>query len=213
MNDLEFAQRVSVRIGELYGEAKRSQHLFPEHALTRTRGLASLCCDILRHGEMPNWPDGLDEKIGVLVRARQINADTRQLLHDLRRWGNAAAHPEESLLDDSQLADLAGKALESAITLLETVFRQQHGGATVPDYQLVDEHPEELKDVLYRALVDNSAADQYHAAILLRRKLAAKVARTEASADPLLEAYTKQFEFGAMEDRALDLLRYASDND
>ena len=78
MNDFQFASRVSTRIGELYGEAKNSCRFFPEHALARLRGLASLYCDMLRQGEMQQWPKGLEEKIALLVRSRHINAQTRE---------------------------------------------------------------------------------------------------------------------------------------
>ena len=212
MNDLEFAQRVSTRIGELYSEAKRSQHQFPKHALIQTRALASLCCDMLYQPDAGEWPVGLDEKIRALVKTRLINPDTRALLHDLRRWGNAAAHPEDSLLDEAQFGTLARQALAGSIALLETVFRQQHGGAALPDYNIIDdERQDELGEVCYRALLENSATDQYQVAMLLRQQLASKVEETEAGPDAFLKSYTRRFEFGALEGRAIDLLRYASD--
>jgi TPR repeat protein len=211
MDDLEFAQRVSARVGELYSEAKRSQHQFPKHALIQTRALASLCCDVLFQSDGREWPVGLDEKIRVLVKARLVNPDTRALLHDLRRWGNAAAHPEESLLDEAQFGTLARQALAGAIVLLETVFRQQHGGAALPDYDVVNERPDEIREVCYRALLENSAADQYRIAMLLRQQLTSKVEESGTGPDPFLASYARRFEFGALAGRALDLLRYASD--
>jgi hypothetical protein len=211
MNDLEFAQRVSVRIGELYSEAKRSHHQFPKHALIQTRALASLCCDLLRPDDWREWPDGLDEKIRMLAKAQRINRDTREKLNDLRRWGNAAAHPEESLREEAQFGALASQALASSIALLETVFRQKHGGATVPDYVVVEESPDQLKEVCYRALVENRPADQYQVAMLLRQQLASKVKEAEAGPNAFVESYTRRFEFGALEGRAMDLLRYASE--
>ena len=211
MNDLEFARRVSDRIGTLYAEAKRSRHQFPKHALIQTRALASLCCDLLGGDECSDPAAGLDEKVRGLYKTRRINPGIRDLLDELRRWGNAAAHPEVSLLDDAGFGDLAGRALASAIMLLETVFRQQHGGALVPDYEIVDERPDELREACHRALVEDSAADQYQVAMLLRQQLAERIKKVEAGADAFLESYTRRFEFGAVEGRALDLLRYASD--
>lgn len=211
MDDLEFARRVSARIGELYSEAKRSQHHFPRHALIQTRALASLCCDMLYPAGSREAP-GLDEKIRALVKARLINPDTRALLHDLRRWGNAAAHPEDSLLDEARFASLARQALAASVSLLETVFRQQHGGAAVPAYEVVDGgRKDELKEVCYRAVLENSAADQYQVAMLLRHQWVAKVEETGAGPDAALASYARRFEFGALEGRALDLLGYASD--
>lgn len=212
MNDFEFACRVSPRIGELYAEAKRSRRLFPEHALTRLRGMASLCCDMLRQSEVPNWPKGLEEKIALLARSRHINSHTREQLDGLRRWGNSASHPEASRLDPANLPELVDVALTSALYLLETAFRQAHAGASLPPYAVADEPPEELKDVCYRALIDHSAEDQYQVALQLRRQLDDKVERAKASADPFLEHYTSQLEFGKIEERVIDLLRYASDD-
>lgn len=211
MNDLEFAQRVSAQIGELYSEAKRSRYEFPKHALIQTRALASLCCDLLRPDDWREWPDGLDEKIRMLAKAKRINRDTHEKLNDLRRWGNAAAHPEESRREDTQFGPLASEAMASAMVLLETVFRQKHGGAALPDYVVVQESRDELKVVCYRALVENSPADQYQVAMLLQQQLASKVKETEAGSDAFLASYTRCFEFGALRGRALDLLRYASD--
>ena len=211
MNDLEFAQRVCARIGQLYSEAKRSRYQFPKHALIQTRALASLCCDLLRPDDWREWPDGLDEKIRMLAKAQRINRDTHEKLNDLRRWGNAAAHPEESRREEAQFGPLASEAMANAIVLLETVFRQKHGGAALPDYVVVEESSDELKEVCYRALVENSPADQYQVAMLLRQQLASKVKETEAGPDSFLASYTRRFEFGALKGRALDLLRYASD--
>lgn len=211
MNDLEFAQRVSKRIGALYGEAKRSQHQFPKNALIQTRALASLCCDLISESYRDECPNGLDEKIRFLYRNRQINPETRELLDKLRRWGNAAAHPEVSLLDDAQFGSLANDALEHAIMLLEIVFRQQYGGAMLPDYVVVDARPDELPDACYRALVEASGPDQYRIAMLLRQRVATTVKEIEAGPDAFIESYTRRFEFDAVEGRALDLLRYASD--
>jgi TPR repeat protein len=211
MNDLEFAQRVSARIGELYSEAKRSRYQFPKHALIQARAIASLCCDLLRPDDWREWPDGLDEKIRMLAKAQHINRDTHEKLNDLRRWGNAAAHPEESRREEAQFGLLASEALTNAIILLETVFRQKHGGAALPDYVVVEESPDELKEVCYRALVENSPADQYQVAILLRQQLVSKVKDTEVGPDPFMASYIRRFEFSALEGRTLDLLRYASD--
>lgn len=60
------------------------------------------------------------------------------------------------------------------------MFRQKHGGAALPDYVVVEESSDELKEVCYRALVENSPADQYQVAMLLRQQLASKVKETEA---------------------------------
>lgn len=141
---------------------------------------------------MTNWPDGLEDRVGVLVRTRRINDETRTLLHKLRRLGNVGAHPEQFRLGTAELAERAGTALEISRALLEIVFRQQHIGATVPDYDVVDDDVEELKDVCYRALIEDSAVDQYQVAMMLRRQLATQVAEAEASEDPSLTAYMKQ---------------------
>jgi hypothetical protein len=99
MNDFDFARRLSVPIGQLYSEAKRSQYQFPRNTLTAARLLASLCCDLVG-GEATDGPDGLDEKIRLLERSHRINRETRDQLYQLRKWGNRAAHPEAGLLDE-----------------------------------------------------------------------------------------------------------------
>ncbi|SEO38601.1 TPR repeat [Duganella sp. CF517] len=189
MNDLEFAELVSARIASLYGIAKRSQHQFPAHALIQTRALASLCCDMLYPYDS-DWKLGLEGKINVLVKAHLINPDIQELLHKLRRWGNSAAHPEESLRSEAQLQAIARQALVDVMALIEVVFRQKNRGAQVPDYVIVDESPDELSAVCYRALFESRPTDQFRAAMLLLKQSASNSPTTE---------------------RALDLLRYASD--
>ena len=189
MNDLEFAELVSTRIASVYGVAKRSQHQFPAHALIQTRALASLCCDMLYPYDS-EWKLGLEGKINMLVKSHLINSDTQELLHKLRRWGNWAAHPEESLRREEQLQAMANQALVDVMALLEVVYRQKNRGAKVPDYLIVDESPDELSAVCYRALFESRPTDQYRAAMLLLKQSASNSSMTE---------------------RALDLLRYASD--
>jgi TPR repeat protein len=198
MNDLEFAELASARIASLYGVAKRSQHQFPAHALIQTRALASLCCDMLYPYD-GDWKLGLEGKINVLVKSHLINPDIQELLHKLRRWGNSAAHPEESLRSEEQLQAMANQALVDVMALIEVVFRQKNRGATVPDYLIVDESPDEVGEVCYRALFENRPTDQYRAGMLLLKRSTSKFA--EAT----------QMDVDAMKDRALDLLRYASD--
>jgi len=200
MNDLEFAELVSARIASLYGIAKRSQHQFPAHALIQTRALASLCCDMLYPYDN-DWKLGLEGKINVLVKSRLINPDIQELLHKLRRWGNSAAHPEESLRSEQQLQALARQALVDVMALIEVVFRQKNHGAEVPDYLIADDRQDELSQVCYRALFESRTTDQYRAGMLLLKRSASRFA--EAMPGPL--------EVDAMKERALDLLRYASD--
>lgn len=211
MNDLELARRVSAPIGELYREAKQSQRQFPRNTLIATRSLASMCCDMLRRHEAVDWPNGLSEKIRVLDQARRINGDTLDKLDQLRRWGNIAAHPEASLADEKRQKELAGQALTLAISLLETVFQERHQGAMVPDYEVVDEDEDELREACYKALIENNPPDQYRVALLLRTQLEAKIAEVRGSPDPNLLMFQRQWEFQEQKNRALDLLRYASD--
>jgi TPR repeat protein len=211
MNDLEFVQHVSAPLGQLYGEAKRSARQFPRNTLIAARSMASMCCDLLRRHEVVDWPDGLEEKIRALEQARRINRDTRDRLTQLRRWGNAAAHPEASLIDETHQSERAGRALSATIALLETVFQEVHHGAAVPAYWIVEDDTDELQATCYRALFDNKPGDQHQVALLLRHQLDTKIAEVRLQPDPELEMYRLQWEFRALENRALDLLRYASD--
>jgi TPR repeat protein len=210
MNDIDFAARVSAPIGQLYGEAKRSLHGFPKHALTQARALASLCCDLLGAPVHSIQRPGLDGQIAELARTHRINPDTYDLLQRVRRAGNAGAHPERAMLDEKQFAPMARQAMIDVRTLLETVFRQRHRGAAVPAYAVLDEPPEPLQELCYRALVSGSAPDQYLVAIHLVDQVAARIAEVRA-AGPDLDRFAAQREVDAMRSRAIDLLAYASD--
>lgn len=212
MNDLEFAELVSARIASLYGVAKRSQHQFPAHALIQTRALASLCCDMLYPYDS-DWKLGLEGKINALVKSHLINPDIQELLHKLRRWGNSAAHPEESLRSEGQLQALAKQALVDVMALIEVVFRQKNRGAQVPGYVIIDESPDELSAVCYRALFESRPTDQYRAAMLLAKGAASRFAEAMSAPDAFHISLGKQQEFHSTMERALDLLRYASDAD
>lgn len=208
MNDLEFAQRIDERIGELYSQAKASVYQFPKNTLTELRSIASLCCDLLRPDDWLVLPRGLHEKIQQLKDAHKINFETHEKLTELRRWGNWAAHVEDAPKDRPPFSDLAQKALDNTIILLETVFRQKHGGAEVPDYEIIQDNQEKLKDMSFRALFDNCNEAQYQVAMLLQQQLASKVKEAAASSELLAKTY----EFNALENRSLDLLKYASDD-
>jgi TPR repeat protein len=211
MNDLEFALHVSGPIGKLYGEAKRSRLQFPRNTLITLRSLAELCCDMLRRNDTVEWPGDLVDRIRILSRTHRINRETHEQLEQLRRWGNAAAHPKDSLLNDSDQEHLALDALDAARALLETVFQDCNRGASLPPYTIDDDRPDELRDACYRAVVDNSAPDQYAVGMLLHQQLAMKVAQIEAHPDAQLQAYRMQYELQAEQDRMLDMLRYASE--
>lgn len=210
MNDIDFAKRVSAPIGQLYGEAKRSLHEFPKHALTQARALASLCCEMLGASMHNAQRPGLDGQITELERARRINPDTYDLLQRLRRWGNAGAHPERAMLDEQQLPTIARQALTDMLALLEIVFRQQHQGAAVPVYEVVDERPDTMRELCYRALVSGSAPDQYLVAIHLVGEVAARIKEVRAT-ESGLDLFTVQREVDAMRSRAILLLEHASD--
>lgn len=210
MNDIDFAKRVSVPIGQLYGEAKRSLHEFPKHALTQARALASLCCEMLGASMHNAQRLGLDGQITELGRTHRINPDTYDLLQRLRRWGNAGAHPERAMLGEEQLPAIARQALTDVLELLEIVFRQQHQGAAVPAYEVVDERPDTMRELCYRALVSGSAPDQYLVAIHLVDQVAARIKEVRAT-ESGLELFTVQREVDAMRSRAILLLEHASD--
>jgi len=211
MNDIEFAHRLSTPIGQLYEEAKRSQRHFPRNTLISLRSLASMCCDMLQSGDASDWPGGLDEKIRLLSREKCINHVTRESLNQLRCWGNTGAHPEQRLVSEEQQFELAAKAISTARSLLETVYQHHFQGANVPLYEVVETISDELKETCFKALVENSSSDQYRIALLIRSKIDERRAQASAAADPELQFYTMMFEIQAEENRALDLLRYASD--
>ena len=211
MNDIEFALRVSAQVGELYRKAKRDRYRTPQHTLVQTRGLASLCCDLLWQGEPSAWPTNLEEKIASLVRGRRINPDTRELLSGLRRSGNLGAHPEMSLRGEQEFCDMAKQGLQDARSLLEIVFREVHGGASVPDYVVVDEQPAELSELCHGALIVGRPSDQYEVAWLLQLEAEARWAKAKEDPDPAAYGYAVQVELDSMRRRAVDLLGYASE--
>lgn len=208
MNDFEFAHKTHPQIGKLYSEAKLSLHRFPKHTLTLTRGLASLCCDLLRPDNWTDWPEGLNEKIKALKKAHKINPETFDTLKALQLWGNWAAHPEESRKEEEDFNKLANTALDKAIGLLETVFQHKNRGATLPDYEISHDSSDELKNACFRALIENSAEDQYQVAMQLQRDIASK--KKELKKENPLEPIRLNAEIKALGERSLDLLSYAA---
>lgn len=211
MNDLEFSQRLTPRIGELYREAKRSRHNFPKHTLIQTRAIARLACDLLGREIKGTWPSGLDEKIEALDRARRINPHTRSLLRQLRVWGNAAAHPEVSLTDEKQLAAMGRSGLANALELIEIVFQDCNYGAALPRYEIVDENPDEIKELSYRALVKGSASDQFQLASFLLDDVEKRMAHFIDETEIVSDRFGEQQALNSQRERAVDLLGYASD--
>lgn len=209
MNDIEFAHKTHPQIGKLYSEAKLSLHRFPKHTLTLTRGLASLCCDLLRPDNWTDWPEGLNEKIKALNKAHKINPETFYKLKELQLWGNWAAHPEESRKEEEDFNQLANTALDKAIGLLETVFQHKNHCAALPNYKISHDSSDDLKNACFRALIENSAEDQYQIAMQLQRDMATK--KKELKKAKPLEQFRLNAEFKALGERSLDLLSYATD--
>jgi hypothetical protein len=146
MDDLELAQRVSARTGELYREAKRSRHSFPNMPLSthaRLRACAATCFTSTMRGSGPlAWTNRSGSWTGFAASipppanccVPRLTGVTRQHILGLARW--------TMRILERWPAGFCGLDRPAW-----NLFRQ-HGGAALPDYDVVDE----LREVCYRAM-------------------------------------------------------------
>lgn len=163
MNDFEFAESISVEVGEFYGKAKSQLMSLPELSLINQRSLAVVICDIIiihTSAEIDVRQD-LDYKISRLKKSNLINFDVTDSLNNVRRSGNIGAHPEKYHLTDAEKLDTAKSSIKDCLILLEHVYQFMHGTASVPTYEVTEPLGDFLQTMSFKAMVEGDAESQY----------------------------------------------------
>lgn len=160
MKDADF---VALAVPELiteYQDAKGYILDVPTQALVQIRSMAYKLCDLLAKKQLTFTSPNLYGRIEQLNQQRLIDIPTTRALHKLRGYGNRGAHPEKYHLNHQQLQTLANKALLDCLALLEHLYTKWHR-KTVPDYQYDNTDGYSVKNLCYRAIMEDDAKAQY----------------------------------------------------
>lgn len=151
MDDFQLAFGASGKIGDLYKEGKTFSSVAPAYALTQLRGLASLYCDVLDRDFNEN--DELSFKIKSLDNRNLLKPQVRRHLRTLQMNGNKGAHPEKYDFQVHDFRSRAAESIEASLGLIESVYlyRQE----TIPFYKVCEMTDDGLKDVCYRAMIED----------------------------------------------------------
>ncbi|WP_258405644.1 SEC-C metal-binding domain-containing protein [Shewanella zhangzhouensis] len=167
ISDSELVRLFDQEISEIYDRAKRLYKTAPIHTLILLRAIATN----IAYSLLEEFQDAIIEAdlYGLLValeRKRIVNQEIVHYLHQIRKSGNRAAHPEE-FSDDEQ--DLVSQARTVLLTLCDTlglIRTSVHGVAPVEYYF---EEPTEmaLQEASYRAIFNNDPQAKFEVAISL----------------------------------------------
>lgn len=174
MNDIDFALSISTKIGSLYKSAKDRSSELPDYSLGCLRGLCHLICDLIADGKLsPNaYARDLDSKIYVLFKERLIDSQTKAMLHQLRVNGNVGAHPEKYFLSRQEFRRLCNESLVTARKLLEITYRHLKPGSPVPQYEVLRNDDQDLKELCYQAMIGGDPESRHVVGKLLLDKAA-----------------------------------------
>lgn len=167
ISDSELVRLFDQEISEIYDRAKRLYKPAPIQTLILLRAIATN----IAYSLLEEFQDAIIEAdlYGLLValeRKRVVNQEIVHYLHQIRKSGNRAAHPEE-FSDDEQ--DLISQARTVLLTLCDTlglIRTSVHGVAPVEYYF---EEPTEmaLQEASYRAIFNNDPQAKFEVAISL----------------------------------------------
>lgn len=214
MTDLEFAVKISEKIGTMYSDAKNSCLTRPEYALSRLRSVTSLCCDAIANTQGGRvLPTGLEDKINKLDEGGLINHEIKDILHQLRQAGNKGAHPEQYTLSKEQFVKIAKEALQSTRELLGQVFQIVKNGAEVPDYDIAEIDQADIEILCYQALIGSEPDAMYQVGMLLRQNASDAMKKASEEAMAADRHFFNSSRSYAYQTKSNTLLRLASDSE
>lgn len=159
MNDIEFAQNVSLPLADLYEQAKNLGMSTPGYALTYLRAFAETFCEVIDSNIGSDL--SLERKIASL-RNRQL-VDHRVLAHlrTLQKHGNVGAHPKAFGFTTHNYPELFGQSLPAALELLEYLHCVDPARGNLPAYTVTPATQQSLRELSYNAVFEADADARY----------------------------------------------------
>lgn len=170
ISDSEFIQGFSVALLDDYLSAKSYIRDVPTQSLLHIRSFTHKLTALLGQVKAfefssPNLYDHIEQ----LNQKRLIDVKTTRALHRLRTDGNRGAHPEKYHLTQEQLLTLAQKAIRDVLTLVEHLYPKV-AGCEAPEYQYQVSDSVTVKELCYRAVMEDDPKAQYLVGISLKTK-------------------------------------------
>ncbi|WP_428618125.1 DUF4145 domain-containing protein [Shewanella sp.] len=193
LSDIELVSQFSRDLGEDYRVAKSYVRDVPTQALLHVRSFTHKLTDKLASSQQLVFDSpNLYDRIETLNRQRVINVRVTRALHRLRGDGNRGAHPEKYHLTQEALQQLAEKAIERLVKLVEELYPIFCDGEA-PEYQFEPFDAFAGRDLCYRAVMENDPQAQYLVGMSLKTKALMQkeqeqALRDEADAEPKLDS-------------------------
>ena len=170
LSDIELVSQFSQELGEDYRVAKSYVRDVPTQALLHVRSFTHRLTDKLAASQQLVFDSpNLYDRIELLNRQRVINVRLTRALHRLRSDGNRGAHPEKYHLTAEALEQLAEKAIERLVKLVEDLYPLLCDGSA-PDYRFEPFDAFAGRDLCYRAVMENDPQAQYLVGMSLKTR-------------------------------------------
>ncbi|MGL5360205.1 MAG: DUF4145 domain-containing protein [Shewanella sp.] len=170
MTDKGFIQGFSATLLEDYLNAKNYVQDVPTQALLHIRSFTHRLTALLGQDKAVVFTSpNLYDRIELLNQKRVIDVKTTRALHRLRADGNRGAHPEKYHLTQAQLLALAQKAIKDVLALIEYLYPKYLGRAA-PTYGFEASTSVTVKELCYRAVMEDDPSAQYLIGISLKTK-------------------------------------------
>jgi len=159
--DSEFIQRFSASLLDDYLNAKNYVQDVPTQSLLHIRSFTHRLTELLGQSKDVSFTSpNLYDRIELLNQKRLIDVKTTRALHRLRGDGNRGAHPEKYHLTQEQLLALAQKAIKDVLALVEHLYPKVVG-SEAPAYRFQASDAITIKDLCYRAVMEDDPEAQY----------------------------------------------------
>ncbi|TVL00591.1 hypothetical protein AYI83_00240 [Shewanella algae] len=180
LDDVAFIASVSEDLAREYRTAKRYVQDVPTQALLHVRSFAHQLTELLAAPAKLSFDSpNLYDRIEQLNRQRLIDVRITRALHRLRADGNRGAHPEKFHLTETQLLQLAKKAIGDLLKLMELAYPRLKG-REAPEYHFDDFDLQAGRELCYRAVMEDDAEAQYLLGMALKNR--ALIARGQEQA-------------------------------
>ncbi|WP_198781441.1 DUF4145 domain-containing protein [Shewanella putrefaciens] len=168
--DSEFIQGFSAPLLDDYLSAKNYVRDVPTQSLLHIRSFTHKLTELLRQGKEVSFTSpNLYDRIEQLNQKRLIDVKTTRALHRLRADGNRGAHPEKYHLTQEQLLALAQKAIKDVLALVEHLYPKVTG-REAPEYRYEVSDSVTVKELCYRAVMEDDPKAQYLVGISFKTK-------------------------------------------
>lgn len=170
IKDSDFIQGFSANLVDDYLCAKNYVKDVPTQSLLHIRSFTHKLTELLGQDKRIEFSSpNLYDRIEQLNQKRLIDVKTTRALHRLRADGNRGAHPEKYHLTQEQLLALAQKTIKDVLTLVEHLYPKV-AGCVAPRYQYKASDSVTVKDLCYRAVMEDDPNAQYLVGISLKTK-------------------------------------------